>query len=82
MEAASGADALHHVAVAADTVNMIVEQLVAGFVETGGHVALGDSKTYCVGKALTKRTGGDFDTGCQSVFGMAGRFAHAVAGIV
>src|SRR5580658_7272209 len=46
-----GTDAFHQVAVAADAVDTIVEQVEPGFVEPGGHVALGDGKAYRVGEA-------------------------------
>ena len=43
----------HHVTVAADPVDMIVKELEPRLVEAGGHVLLGDRKTYSIGETLT-----------------------------
>jgi hypothetical protein len=49
-------------------VGVVVKQVVTGLVELGSGVCLGDGETDRIGKALAKRTGGDFDTG--SVMGL------------
>ncbi len=64
-------NAFHHVAVAADGVDAIVEQAVAGPVESLGQPAFGDGHADTVPHPLAERTGGDLDPGGQPVFGVS-----------
>jgi hypothetical protein len=57
------ADALHHVAVRADHVGVVVDELVSGAVEALGEEALGHRHAHRVGEALPERPGRDLDAG-------------------
>ena len=67
------ADALHHVAVGADRVGVVVHDLIAGPVEALGQEALGHRHADGVGDALAERPGGDLDAGDVAALGVAGR---------
>ena len=67
-----GGDTLHEAAVTADGVGVVIDDLVAGFVEVRGHVRLGGSKSHGVGDSLSERAGRRVDAGSHVVFGMAG----------
>lgn len=54
---------LHSTTITEDGVCVVVEKVVAGLVEDGGTVSLGDGETNGVGETLTKRAGGDLNTG-------------------
>ena len=56
-----GRDALLEVAVRADPVRPVVDDLVAGPVELGGEPALGDGHADGVGEALAERAGRRLD---------------------
>ncbi len=64
------ADALHHAAVAADGINVVVEHLEARPVVTAGEPFLRDRHADARGDALAERTGRGFDAGHPVVFGM------------
>jgi hypothetical protein len=51
---------------------VVVDQLVAGLVEDGCGVLLGDGETDGVGETLTERASGDFNTGGIVRLGVAG----------
>ena len=63
-------DALHHVAVAAQRVDVVVEQLEAGPVEVAGEPAGPDRHADAGGGALAQRAGRGLDAGGQPVLGM------------
>ena len=65
------ADAFHQVAVAAQGVDVEVEQLEAGPVVVGGQPAGGDRHAHAVADALAQRAGGGFHAAGVPVLGMA-----------
>lgn len=54
---------LHSTAITEDGVCVVVEKVITGLVEDGGSVSLSDGETNGVGETLTKRAGGDLNTG-------------------
>ena len=66
-------DALHQVAVGADRVDAVVDDLVVGPVVALGEEALGDREADAVGEALAERAGRRLDPGGVVHLGMAGR---------
>ena len=67
-----GADALHQAAVAAQRVDVVVEQLVAGPVERGGLPQSGDGHPDAGGDPGAQRAGGALHAGGPAVLGVAG----------
>ena len=67
-----GADALHQAAVAAQRVDVVVEQLVAGPVEGGGLPQPGDGHADAGGDPGAQRAGGALHAGGPAVLGVAG----------
>jgi len=63
---------LHGTSITEESVGVVVDQLESGLVEDGGSVALSDGKTDSVGETLSKRTGGDFNTGSVVLFRVTG----------
>ena len=75
-----GRDPLHHVAVAAEGVDVEVEQVLeAGLVEVRGHPAAGHGHADAVGHALAERAGGRLDARGPAVLGVAGALAVELA---
>ncbi len=68
-------NSLHHVAIAANRPDVVVEQLESRTIEICRQPAFGDGHAHAVRDALTERAGGGLDTRGQAVFGMSGRFA-------
>ena len=66
-------DALHHVAVAADRIDVVVEQREVRRVVARRQPALGDRHADAVAAALAERPGGGLDAGGEAVFRMAGQ---------
>ena len=66
------ADALHHVAVAAEYISIVVEPGLGGGVEAGGHHVPGEGHADGVGDALSEGAGGGFDAGGAAELGVAG----------
>jgi hypothetical protein len=64
-------DALHHVAVAAERVDVVVEQLVAGAVEVGGLPVAGDRHADRGRHALAERAGRRLDARRPAVLRVA-----------
>lgn len=54
---------LHGAAIAEEHEGVVVDQIVAGLVEDGRGVRLGDGETDGIGEALAERAGGDLNTG-------------------
>lgn len=54
---------LHSTAITEDGICVVVEKFIAGLIEDGGSVSLSNGETDGVGETLTKRTGGDLNTG-------------------
>ena len=69
------ADPLHHVAVAGQHVDVVVEQLVARLVVAAGEEALGHRQAHRVAATLAQRAGGGLHARGDAVLGMAGRLA-------
>ena len=67
--------ALHHVAVAADGINVVVEHRVVRPIEMLRQPAPGESHADAVAAALAQRAGRRLDSGRQVIFRMAGAFA-------
>jgi hypothetical protein len=63
---------LHSATITEEHVHVVVDQLVAGLVEDGGGVLLGDSETDGIGETLTERASGDLDTGGVVGLGVTG----------
>ena len=74
-----GADALHHAAVAADRVDVVVEDLEARAVVAAGEPFPGDRHADAGGDALAQRAGGGLDAGDPVIFRMARRLAVELA---
>jgi hypothetical protein len=68
-------DPLHHVAVAADGINVVVEYRVTRPIEMLRQPAAGHRHAYAVATALAERSGRGLDARSQAIFGMAGTFA-------
>ena len=68
-------NSFHHVAVAANRPDVVVEQLESRTIEMLRQPALGDRHADAVGDALTERAGGGLNARGQAVFGMPGRLA-------
>ena len=73
------AHALHHVAVAAQHVDVVVEQRELGLVVGRRQPALGDRHADGVAAALPERAGRGLDAGGVAVFGMAGGLGRELA---
>ena len=56
-------DALHKIAIAADGVRVVIDDLVSGPVITRCEPRLGDRDAYSVGETLPERSRGDFHVG-------------------
>ena len=67
------ADALHHVAVRADRVDVVIDELPAGAVEAVRQEALGDRHADRVCESLPERAGRDLDARGVSALGVPGR---------
>src|SRR5262249_30827207 len=68
-------DPFHHVAVATDGVDVVIDHRKAGTIEIARHPAAGQRDANAVGDALTERAGRRLDTGSPAVFGMPGTLA-------
>ena len=68
-------NSFHHVAIAANRPNVVVEQLESRTIEILCQPALGDRHAHAIGHTLTQRAGGRLHTRGQAVLGMARRFA-------
>ena len=68
-----GGDALHHAAVAADGVGVVIDDRESRAVELGRQVRLGHRKAHGVGHALAQRAGGRLHAHGVAVLGVAGR---------
>jgi hypothetical protein len=67
--------AFHHVAVAADCINVVVEDREVGPVEALCQPARGECHADAVGTTLSEGTGRCFDTRGQAIFGVTGTLA-------
>src|SRR5690606_23835002 len=76
-----GSNPFHQIAVAADSVYLVVEQIEARLIIVRRQVFLGDGKPNAVSKALAKRAGSNVYAGSQSVLRMAGSFTVQLAEI-
>jgi hypothetical protein len=72
-------DAFHQVAVAADAVGMVVDDLEAGLIVDGGEVLFRDGQAYRHREALAEGAGSDFDTVGEMGFRMAGGLGVVLA---
>src|SRR5262249_1463636 len=72
-------DALHHAAVAAHSVNVVIEQLETRLVVTAGEPFLGDRHPDAGSDSLAERAGGGLNARNPAVLGMAGRLATQLA---
>ncbi len=66
---------LHQVSVADDSVDVVINDLVARTIEVGGQVGLGDGHAHAVGETLPQRAGGGLHPRCRAVLRMAGSAA-------
>ena len=73
------AHALHHVAIAAESVGVVVEEWGFGGIEAGFHHVFGDSHADGVGDALTERACCGFNADGASHLGMAWRIGAELA---
>lgn len=67
---------LHGTAITKKHVRVVVDQIVAGFVEDSCSVRLGDSETDGIGKTLAERASGDFNA--RSIVGLGVSRSDAV----
>ena len=72
-------DAFHHAAVAADGIDVVVEDVEARPVVAAGQPLLRDGHADAGGDALPERAGGGLDARDPVIFGMAGRLAVELA---
>src|SRR5436305_12401720 len=72
-------DALHQVAVTADAVDLVIEDLVPGPVEERPQVFSGDGHAHRIAKALAQGAGRGLNARGQQVLRMAGRPAAPLA---
>ena len=63
---------LHSTTISKETEGMVIDKLEAWLVEDSGGVSLRHGKTDGIGKSLTKRSSGDFDTPNLMCFWMPG----------
>src|SRR5262249_40379881 len=63
-------DTFHHVAIAAQRVDVVVEQFVAGLIEVRRQPALGDCHADTSRNSLSERASGGLDTGGPAIFRM------------
>ena len=73
------ADAFHHVAIAADDVDVVVDDLEAGLVEIAGQPALAHRHPDGHAATLAERAGRGFDAGSDVMFRMTRTFAVELA---
>lgn len=66
---------LHSTTITEDGVCVVVEESIAGLVEDGGTVSLGNGETNSVGETLTERAGCDLNTGSVVGFRVTGGLA-------
>ncbi len=71
--------ALHHIAIAADDINVVVEQRKARPIELPREPAPGKRHADAVAAALPERTGRGLDARREVIFGMAGTLAAKLA---
>ena len=72
-------DAFHHVAVAAERINVVVEHLEAGLIEVLRQPTLGDRHADAHSTALTQGPGRRLDARGAMIFGVAWTFAVELA---
>src|SRR3954454_21251822 len=65
----------HQIAVTADRVSVVVDNLVPGPVETSSEPCLRDGHSNRVTESLPKRPGSNFDADRVTAFGVSGRLA-------
>lgn len=75
-----GGNTLHGTTITEESVGVVVEEVVAGLVEGGTDLGLGDGETDSVGETLTERTSGDLDTGGVVSLGVTGGDAVELLG--
>ena len=73
------ANAFHHVAIAAQGIDVVVENLKAGLIEVRPQPLAGDGHTHAVSDSLTERAGGGFHAGGPAIFGMSRSLAIELA---
>ena len=71
--------ALHHAAVAANRINVVVEDVEAGPIVAVGEPFLGDGHAHAGGDTLAERSGRGLDAGNQVILGMTRRLAAELA---
>src|SRR5262249_29469864 len=74
--------ALHHVAIAADRVDVEIEKRRVRSVVARGEPARRDRHTDAIAATLSERAGGSFDAGGMAVFRMSGRHAVELAKVL
>ncbi len=74
-----GSDPLHHVAVAAEDIDIVIEQGGVRLVEVRAQPAAGHGHADRIAAALAQRAGGGFYAGGQAVFRVAGRLRIELA---
>ena len=74
-----GRNTLHQAAVAGNSVNLVIHNLVAGAIEVCGQILLRDTHAHAVAEALPQWSRSGFDSGHQPMLGMARGFASPLA---
>src|SRR5712692_8699417 len=72
-------DALHHAAISANSIDVVIEDLEPGPVVTGGKPLLSDGHPHARGDALSERAGRSLDARDPVVLGVAWGFAVELA---
>ena len=67
-----GGNTLHQAAITKEAVCVVVDKVIAGLVEDGSGVSLGNGKTNGVGDTLAERASGDLNTGGIVGLGVTG----------
>ena len=73
---------LHHIAIAAENISMMVDDLSIFFIENRCEMRLCYGHAHSGHDTLAQRASGGLDTGCQSMLGMAGSDAFPLTKVL
>src|SRR5689334_21438259 len=73
------ANPFHHVSVAANSVDVVIEHLEARAIVVSSQPLARDRHAYAVARALAERAGRGLDTRCEAILGMSGSLAVDLA---
>ncbi len=75
-------DAFHQIAIAADAVGVVIDDVVAGAVIAGRKPSFRNRQTDRVAESLAERSSGNFNAGCVTALRMAGGLAAPLAEVL